>query len=111
MRRELEKAEWGPFLDGLSRFLSSSDARLQKGSLLVSRPAVRSQPLIGVTYDPKDDEVDIAFETFDHLVNKPVRIFVEETLDGLTALEVVEAKGIRHVLEPVTPLPVPDEAL
>ena len=62
MRRELDKAEWGPFLDSVSRVLSSVGGEANKGSLCVVRPEVRSGPIIGVTYDPKDGEVDIAFE-------------------------------------------------
>jgi len=108
MRRELDKAEWGPFLDALSKLLSSSDPQLQRVSLFIVRRAVSSVPIIGVTYDPKDDEVDIAFETLDHLVHKPVGIVVDESLDGLKVLEVIDAEGTRHVIEPAIPLPVPD---
>ena len=110
MRREIDKAEWGPFLNGVSRFFSDPATQSSKGSLFVVRRAVSSAIMIGVTYDPKDNEVDIAFEPIDHLVQKPVRIFAEETSDGLRALEVVDAEGIRHVLVPGVPLPVPDEA-
>jgi hypothetical protein len=110
MRKELNKAEWGPFLERLSTFLSGSGAAGGKGSLFVVRPAVLSAPIIGVTYDPKDDEVDVAFEAHDHLVHKPVQIFIDEAADGVTALEVVDAEGTRHVLEPYTPLPVLAEA-
>ena len=110
MRREIDKAEWGPFLDSLSRLLSNVDNAAPKGSLLVVRPVVRSAPVIGVTYDPKDDEVDIAFETIDHLVQKPVQIIVHESTDGLKAVEVVDAEGISHVFRPCIPLPVPDGA-
>ncbi len=110
MRRELDKAEWRPFLDSVSRILSSVGGEANRGSLYVVRPEVRSGPMIGVTYDPKDDEVDIAFESLDHLVRKPMRITVEETLDGLTTLEIIDAEGTSHVLKPGVPIPVPDEA-
>ncbi len=110
MRRELDKAEWGPFLDGVSRVLSSAGGDANKGSMYVVRPEVRSVPMIGVTYDPKDDEVDLAFLSIDHLVRKPMRILVEETLDGLTTLEIVDAEGTSHVLKPGVPIPLPDEA-
>jgi Family of unknown function (DUF5335) len=111
MRRELDKAEWGPFLDRLSRLLSGSDAQSQCGSLLIIRAAVTSAPVIGVSYDPKDDEVEMAFEPLDHLVHRPAQLFVDETKDGLTAIEVVDAEGTRHMLEPAAPLPIPDEAI
>ncbi len=110
MRRELDKHEWGPFLDRLSKLFSSSDPRLQRVSLFVVRRAVSSAPIIGVTYDRKDDEVDVAFETIDHLVHKPVGIVVDESLDGLKMLEVIDAEGTRHVLEPAVSLPLPDAA-
>ena len=94
MRREIDKAEWGPFLDSLSRILSNAGEAAKNGSLLVVRPVVTSAPVIGVTYDPKDDEVDIAFETIDHLVQKPVQIIVHESTDGLKGVEVVDAEGM-----------------
>jgi hypothetical protein len=110
MRREIDKAKWGPFLDSLSTILSNAGEAARNGSLLIVRPVVRSAPVIGVTYDPKDDEVDVAFETIDHLVQKPVQIIVHESTDGLETVEVVDAEGISHVFRPCVPLPLPDEA-
>jgi Family of unknown function (DUF5335) len=35
-------------------------------------------PLIGITYDPKDDIIEVALEGVDHVINKPREVWVDK---------------------------------
>ena len=52
--RKLEKSEWQPFLDIVSKLLESKEAEIEVGSLhLGEQVQAESLPLIGITYDPR----------------------------------------------------------
>lgn len=56
--------------------------------------------LIGVTYDPKANSVELAFESGDHRVFRPTEVWaVEETTDGFVkAIELVHTDGAKDVV-------------
>jgi hypothetical protein len=76
--RKLEKAEWRPFLDRVSKLLEAKEAEIEVTSLsLGEQMQARWLPLIGITYDPADDLVEVALEGLDHMIRRPRDIYVE----------------------------------
>src|ERR1700731_605966 len=70
--RRLEKPEWRPFFDTMSRILEAKVAEVEVASLdLGDRTQAEWLPLIGITYDPRDDAVEIALDGLDHMIRKP----------------------------------------
>jgi hypothetical protein len=67
----------------------------------------KSLPLFGITYDPKDDLLEIALEGLDHLIERPVAISVDDSPEGLTGMEIVDSDGRRQILKLVNPLMLP----
>ena len=43
-------------------------------------------PLIGVTYDPKSDLVEIALEGLDHMIGRPREIYVQDDAGALASI-------------------------
>src|SRR3954470_7501133 len=77
--RKLEKAEWESFFNFLSKQLEGKLAEIEIASLKVGdQIEAEWLPLIGITYDPKDDIVEIALEDVDHIINKPREIYFAE---------------------------------
>ena len=64
----------------------------------------RRLPLLGITYDSKDDLLEIALEGLDHLINKPLAISVDDDPEGLIGMEIVDSEGRRHILKLTDPL-------
>ena len=64
-------------------------------------------PLLGVTYDPKADVLEIVLDGLEDLVPKPHRIFVDEGCAGLDRFEVIDHARIRHLVRLREPLMVP----
>ena len=77
--QKLEKADWSPFFNHLSKTLSGSQAEIDVGSLaLGGQVQANWVALIGLVYDPKDDLVEVALEGLDHLIHNPRDIYIEQ---------------------------------
>ena len=98
--RRLEKPEWRPFFDTMSKILEAKVAEVEVASLdLGDRTQAEWLPLIGITYDPRDDAVEIALDGLDHMIRKPREIYLDDGASGLTSLEIVDADGVRQIVK------------
>lgn len=77
--QKLEKADWSPFFNHLSKTLAGSQVEIDVGSLaLGGQVQANWVALIGLVYDPKDDLVEVALEGLDHLIHNPRDIYIEQ---------------------------------
>jgi hypothetical protein len=98
--RKLEKAEWRPFLDRVSKLLEATEAEIEITSLdLGEQVQAEWLPLIGITYDPGDDLVEVALEGLDHMIRRPRDIYVESGVGTLASIEVVDAEGVKQIVK------------
>jgi len=105
---KLEKAQWHPFLDRLSRLLPAKQAEVEVASLdLGDQVEAEWLPLIGITYDPKDDIVEVALEGVDHMIRKPRELYIDNGAGPLTSLEIVDADGVKQIVKLKDPLMLP----
>jgi len=103
--RELPKAEWRPYFDQVSKHLIGERAMVEiKGLAFGDRRLARCLPLIGITYDGKDNILEVAMDGIDHLIHAPRKIIVSDGADGLESIEVVNAKQQSQVVTLVKPL-------
>jgi Family of unknown function (DUF5335) len=90
--RKLDKSEWKPFFDGISKVLGAKQAEIEVLSLdLGDQVEAEWLPLLGLTYDPKNDVLEVGLEGLDHLISKPRDIYVEDGGVGLASLAIVDA--------------------
>jgi hypothetical protein len=69
--RKLEKTEWRPFFDWVSKGLVGKRAEIEIASLsLGSQIEAEWLPLLGVSYDPKNDILEIAVDGLDHMISR-----------------------------------------
>ena len=64
-------------------------------------------PLLGITYDAKDDLIDVALGQemqLDHLIRQPQQISVQEGKNGIETIAVVAADGMKQLLRLKEPL-------
>jgi hypothetical protein len=100
MIRKLEKPQWRPFLDAISKLLEAKEAEIEVASLkLGDQVQAEWLPLIGITYDPGDDVVEVALDGVDHLIHRPREIYLDNGGGGLTSLEIVDADGVRQIVK------------
>jgi hypothetical protein len=106
--RKLDKKEWHAFFDGVTTTLEGKQAEIEVASLrLGNQVQAEWLPLIGITYDPEDDIVEVALEGLDHLIPKPREIYVEDGTEGIVALEIIDADDVRQIVKLRDPLMLP----
>ncbi len=103
--RNLEKKIWNSYFDRVSKSLEGKRATIEVASLdLGDQIETESVVLYGITYDPKDDLLEIALEGLDHMIRKPVDIEVIEEAGGLKTIGVVDAEGTEQIIRLSDPL-------
>jgi uncharacterized protein DUF5335 len=106
--RKLDKKEWRPFFDRVSKALEGKQAEIEVASLeLGDQTQAKSLPLLGIVYDPNDDIVEVALEGLDHMVQKPREIYVDTEAGELTSLEIIDADGAKQIVKLTDPLMLP----
>src|SRR5262245_21791107 len=99
--RSIDKAEWEAFCAAVSRVLGSTSAEIEIASLDLGDQVEKEwAPLIGITYDPEDDIIDIALEDdLDHIVNHPRELIADIDDASINALQITDAEGTRHLVK------------
>ena len=106
--RSLPKSEWRTFFDRMSSALLGKWAKIEVASLdLGDQIVAESLPMLGITYDSRDDVLDVALDRLNHLIRHPEEILVEETPTGLASVAVIDRDGTRQVVKLKEPLMLP----
>jgi len=95
----------------MSKALTGKWAEIEVASLdLGDQITAEWIPMIGITYDSKDDLVDVALDRYDHLIRHPKQVVVDEQGGALTSVAVIDADGARQIVRMKTPLMLPATA-
>jgi hypothetical protein len=95
----IDRADWRSYLDEVSKGLAGRRAEVEIMSLrLGSQIQAEWIRLIGITYDPKDDVLEVALEGLDHLIRRPAELHVQEGRTGLESLSVLDGDGNRQIV-------------
>ena len=104
----IAKSQWKDYLDDVSKAVKNVSAEVEVEALSIfDQIEVEWLPLLGVSYDPKDDVVSILFEKLDHLIEKPQEIVVEKGDEGIRQIEITSGEdAAKTVLKFRTPVKV-----
>jgi hypothetical protein len=106
--RDLPKTEWRGFFDRMSKSLLGKWAEIEVASLDLGDQIVDEWvPMLGITYDSRDDLLDVGLDRGNRLIRNPCTIDVEDGAGGLAAVAVIDAEGARHVIRMKEPLALP----
>jgi len=89
------KADWRPFFDRISRSLTG-----RRAEIAIVAPMDGEQieaewvPLLGISYDPKNDVIDIILDGLDHRIAQPQSVISEERGQEFYSLEIVDRDGV-----------------
>ena len=109
--RRIPATQWGTLFDRFTRTYLKDDFP-ETVTIEVVSPEVGDQfaakgaRLLGITYDPKSSALEVALDGNDHLVFRPVEIWVvENERDGfIDTIDLVRADGTKEVLHLVRSL-------
>jgi hypothetical protein len=106
--RKIDRDEWKPLFDSLSKLLEGKQAEVEVASLEVGdQIEVKWLPLLGLVYDPKDDIVEIALEGVDHIIYHPQEIYFAEDAGRFFGFDILDAKGTHQIVKMKDPLMLP----
>jgi hypothetical protein len=109
--RAIPKSEWPAFFTGISDALLGKRVEVEAASLDIGDQVVADWvPLVGITYDSRDDLLDVSLSGLNHLVRSPRQIQAQEGPDGLELLAVVGGDDVRHLLRLKEPVKLPAAA-
>ena len=107
----LPKQAWKSYFETMSGVLIGKWAELEVATLDLGDQIVAERlPLLGITYDTKDDLVDISLggeNQLNHLIRHPSQIEIGEDSDGLRSIAITSGDGTVQVLRLRDPLRLP----
>ena len=105
---QIDRARWAPFFDNVTKNLAGKQAQIEVASLdLGDQIEARWVPLIGITYDHRNDLIEIALERIDHLIRSPCEVFADFDVGGLVAFAITDGDGNRQIVRLKDPLSLP----
>ena len=104
----IPKNQWEDYLNRLSKVLKDSPVEVEVAATgIFDKPEVEWLPVLGISYDPKDNIVSILFENLDHIIEKPYEIKVEKDGSGIKEIVIVsEEDASKTILRFKTPVTV-----
>lgn len=98
---KLNENAWKKFFDALSRYLySKEEVDLKFISPLVGDQIIESStPFMGMTYDPKDAELNIFLRSTEHTVRNPSKIVLGRFDRSLMSINIEDQEGQIHSVE------------
>jgi hypothetical protein len=114
--RKLDKTEWKDLFDHLSKILMGKRAEIETASLdWGDQIEAEWLPFLGITYDPKDDLVEIVLESpkqenIDHLIYHPREIYVDVGGAAFRSLAILDGEGVLQIVTLRDPLMLPPPA-
>jgi hypothetical protein len=107
----LRKAVWKSYFETMSDVLIGKLAEVEVATLGLGDQIVANRlPLLGITYDTKDDLVDVSLggeNQLNRLIRHPSEIQIVEDVDGLRSIAITSGDGAVHVLRLSDPLRLP----
>jgi hypothetical protein len=105
---KLDKASWHGYFDAISKALTGKRVEIEVQSLALGNQIEADWlPLLGITYEPRTDMLEIVLEGLDHMIQKPAEIYVERNVTSLSSMEIIDSNGVRQVVRLRDPLMLP----
>jgi hypothetical protein len=105
---KLDKEAWQSYFDRISKLVVGKQAEIEVASLqLGDQIEAEWVPLLGISYDPKNDLVEVLLEGLDHLIRNPRDIYAEQGPAGMTSMEVIDTDDVRQIIRLRDPILLP----
>jgi len=108
MSHTLNKAEMRELFARLTKQLAGQHTQVEVDSLRIGyQLEAEWLPLLGLSYDPGDDSIEIILEGIDITISKPREIYFDGADNEWTALDIMDAEGEQHIVQFKDPLLLP----
>lgn len=102
--KKLEKKQWEPYFDQFSKsYIRSKRNDYAEIQMLSDEAGLAFETewvlLRGISYNPKDDSLEIDIEDLGHRIYHPQTIFIDDNDEDISSLEIVETNGNKSIIE------------
>ncbi|MDP9813354.1 hypothetical protein J2W42_006227 [Rhizobium tibeticum] len=95
----LAKAEWATYFSHLHEAVQSKEIKIEVvGATVGDQILVKSSPLLGATYEPKEDMLELSVKGMTHVVERPRKITVQDEEGEVVAIEVIDFAERQQIL-------------
>jgi hypothetical protein len=102
---KIDKAEWKGYFDRMAKSLEGKNVEVDVEALAIgSQVEARWLPLLGISFEPRDDLLAVMAEGLNHLIRRPLAVYAEEKMGEVVSIEVVDDEDYRHILKLSDPL-------
>lgn len=107
--RRLDRREWRGFCSRMSHECAGKWVAIEVASLeFGAQRGTERLPLLGMSYDPQNDVLELIVGELDHLIHGPRELYVDETpLFDNISLQIVDTAGVRQIVTLSEPLMLP----
>jgi Family of unknown function (DUF5335) len=104
----LPRSAWTHWFERMSDALIGKRAEIEVASLEIGDQIVAEWiPLLGITYDAKNDLLAVALDGVHHLLRHPREIVVDQDATGVSSIAVLDVDGNRQIVRLRDPLMLP----
>jgi len=107
-RIKLDRADWKPYFDQVSRHLRGRHVEIEVAGLEVGDQTESDWALLqGLTYDKRHDYIEVATEPLHHRIPHPRTVTIDVVGSELAALHVEDGEGHEQFVRFRSPLALP----
>jgi hypothetical protein len=105
---ELQKSVWQSYFDHVSKSMDGKLAEIEVDSLaLGSQIQAEWVPFFGITYDKKNDMLEVILDGLDHMIRQPKNIYIEQDGAALSSVAVIDKDNVKQIIKLRDPLMLP----
>ena len=106
MQSAVPRNEWEPFFDRMSKSLLGKRAEIKVAALdLGDQITVEWVPMIGISYDSKENVLDVTLDRFEHLIHHSKEVLTDEVDGTLASVAIRDADGATQIVRMKDRLP------
>ncbi len=95
----LAKAEWAAYFSHLHEAVQGKEIKIEiVGATVGDQILVKSTPLLGATYEVKQDMLELLVEGMTHVIERPRKITVQDEEGEVVAIEVLDLADRHQIL-------------
>ena len=109
--RRLDRSDWCDFFAHLSKVMIGKRSEIEVLGLAIGAQIEAAwSPLLGISYDRKDDVIEIALDEVDHVIHRPREVFFDLHARPLVVLLMIECDGLTQIVKLRDPQMLPPPA-
>ena len=106
--KKLDRGDWGAYFDQLSKILEGKRATIEVASLDIGNQVEAENILLyGITYDHKDNLIEVSLDGLDHMIPNPHDVEVVYGDEGVETIGVIDGDGRQQIVKLSDPLMLP----